>query len=64
MEHPHLVKDKINEINIRINDKEKSYVEYRYFTTVVYVMIAYINKLTIDIDNYDKVYDFFKSKEN
>ena len=61
MEHPALVKKKINEMNIRCNDKDNQYVFYRYFTTVVYVMIAYISKLTIEIDNYDKVYNYFKN---
>ena len=66
MEHPEMIIDSINKYNERINfsgeDKNKSYVIYRYFTTVVYVFIAYINGLTRKIDNYNDVLSFFKSK--
>ena len=69
MEHPRLVVDKINKMNDRINyknEKGKIITEcfYRYFTTVIYVFIAYINGLTIQIDNYDIVYNFFKEQSN
>lgn len=62
MEHPKLIKDKINIENERINckNKEESYVIFRYFTTVLYVAIAYANRLTSEIDNYELVYSFFK----
>lgn len=65
MEHPKLIKDKINLENIRYNsaNKEESYVIFRYFTTVLYVAIAYANKLTREIDNYNIVYSFFLSKK-
>lgn len=69
MEHPRLVVNKINKMNDRINyknEKGKIITEcfYRYFTTVIYVFIAYINGLTIQIDNYDIVYNFFKEQSN
>lgn len=65
MEHPGLIIPLINKYNERINldNKEESYVIYRYFTTVLYVAIAYINSLTIEIDNYQIVKDFFLSKK-
>lgn len=61
MEHPRLIIDKINQYNERVNCKDKkfSYVIYRYFSTVVYVAIANALSLTKDIDNYDKVRNFF-----
>ncbi len=65
LEHPELVKDKINSSNIRkttIDDKECSI--FRYFTTVLYVSIAYIKGLTKEIDNYEIVKKFFESKIN
>lgn len=64
MEHPRLIKDKINLENERVNckKKENSYVIFRYFTTVLYVAIAYANKLTNEIDNYEIVHSFFESK--
>ena len=49
-------------IRINCKDKEQSYVIYRYFSTVVYVAIAYTNGLTREIDNYENVYSFFKGK--
>ena len=66
MEHPHLVIEKINEKNIRKNYKsgDKTITEcyFEYFTTVVYVFIAFIFGLTNEINNYSKVKDFFESK--
>lgn len=61
MEHPGLIVKRINESNDRINcdDKRQSYVIYRYFSTVVYVAIAYANGLTKNIDNYSFVHSFF-----
>ena len=66
MEHPRLIKDKINMDNERVNceNKEESYVIFRYFTTVLYVAIAYANKLTNEIDNYEIVHSFFENKMN
>lgn len=65
MEHPRLVIEKINEKNIRNNYKSggKMITEchFEYFTTVVYVFIAFIFGLTSEINNYSKVKDFFKN---
>lgn len=65
MEHPNRILEFINKYNDRVNceDKEQSYVIYRYFSTVVYVAIAYANGLTREIDNYENVYSFFKEKQ-
>ena len=60
MNHPSLIINKINQNNIR----EESYVNYRYFTTVIYVCIAHALGLTKQIENYNDVYHFFKSKIN
>ena len=62
MEHPRRIVELINKYNDRVNceNKEKSYVIYRYFSTVVYVAIAYANGLTREIDNYTRVNSFFK----
>lgn len=64
MEHPNKIVEFINKYNDRINckDKEQSYVIYRYFSTVVYVAIAYANGLTKQIDNYQKVKEFLGRK--
>ncbi len=66
MEHPSLIVSKINELNERINypknSGKDSYVIYRYLTTVVYVFIAYVNRLTREIDNYKIVRRFFMTK--
>lgn len=64
MEHPSLLVDSVNRFNERINCKDKfsSYAIYRYFSTVVYVAIAYANGLTKDINNYDLVRNFFTKK--
>lgn len=68
MEHPKLIIDKIA-MNERVNYPKdsinKSYVIYRYYTTVVYVFIAFINGLTTRIDNYEDVKNYFvKFEEN
>lgn len=63
MEHPRLVVSKINAMNVRDFKDEKTgkiMVWYRYFTTVIYVCIAYILGLTKEIDNYQIVRDFFE----
>ena len=63
MNHPEFVLKKINELNERnyISDDDIP-VYYRYFTTVVYVCIAYIMGLTKEFENSDKVKSFFSSK--
>ena len=65
MEHPHLLLPKINELNDRtyIND-DYIPVVYRYFTTTVYVCIAYIKGLTKQIENSDEVINFFESQKH
>ena len=64
MEHPNLIVGKINELNIRVNckDKSASYVLCRYFSTVVYVAIADALSLTVQVDNYETVKSFFESQ--
>lgn len=64
MEHPQFILSKINELNERINiPGDIQSVYYRYFTTVIYVCIAYINGLVKEIDNVDLVRNyFFKNK--
>lgn len=62
MEHPSLVIDKINELNERRNWIEDgnnlSECIYRYYTTVIYVLLAFVFGLTVEIDNCSKVRDF------
>lgn len=62
MEHPHLVLEKVNKLNERVNmkDKKLSYVRYRYFTTVLYVAIANALNLTREIKNYRAILNFFE----
>ena len=59
IEHPRLVVDKINKSNIRNEDGS---AVYRYFTTVIYVAIAYIKGLTAKVDNYRDVRSFFEDE--
>lgn len=58
MEHPFLVINKINEEN----ERSEETVNYRYFTTVIYVCIAFALGLTKEINNYQTVYNFFENK--
>ena len=58
IEHPHLVVDQINQMNVRNDDGSAL---YRYFTTVVYVAIAYMKGLTAKVDNCKVVRDFFEA---
>lgn len=58
MEHPKLVIEAINKHNIRNIES----VVYRYFTTVVYVALAYISGSTREIDNYCIVKELLKKK--
>lgn len=62
MEHPEFVLKQINLLNDRTyitNDLQP--VIYRYFTTTLYVCIAYILGLTKEFDNSKIVEDFFLS---
>ena len=65
MEHPQFVLQKINLLNERtyINDDLQP-VLYRYFTTTIYVCVAYILGLTKEIDNGKIVEDFFLNHKN
>ncbi len=45
------------------NREEESYVVYRYFTTIIYVAIAYIKGLTREINNYKTVYYFIDTNK-
>lgn len=58
-EHPMLVIKKINDQNSRKTDKSAI---IRYFTTVIYVSIAYMKGLTREIDNYETVKRFFEER--
>lgn len=62
MEHPDYVLQQINLLNDRtyINDDLQPVV-FRYFTTTLYVCIAYILGLTKEIDNSEIVAEFFLS---
>lgn len=60
MEHPRLIIEMINRHNIRTD----SYVKYRYFTTVLYVVIANIFGLTKEIENYEVVERFLRETMN
>ena len=65
MEHPEYVLKQINLLNDRTyinNDLQP--VLYRYFTTTLYVCIAYILGLTKEIDNSKIVEDFFLNHKN
>lgn len=68
LEHPGLVIRRINELNVRhnyfINDVKYTECIYRYYTTVIYVMIAHIEGLTREIDNYQITLDFFTNNAN
>lgn len=59
MNHPEKVIRKVNEINIRSDDE----VLYRYFTTVVYVLIACIFGFNSDFDNYLRLREFLLSQK-
>ena len=56
MEHPQQIIEKINKENERTSRE----VVYRYFTTVVYVVIAVVFGLSREIENYESVRRFLK----
>lgn len=58
LEHPNLVINKINKENKRTSKT----VVYRYYTTVIYVAVAYILGLTKEINNYKVVRRYFIRK--
>ena len=60
MEHPEFVLQQINLLNERTyTNQDLQPVLYRYFTTTLYVCIAYILGLTKEVDNSKIVEDFF-----
>lgn len=61
MEHPKLLIKKHFENNNIYNKDGIDHYIIRYYTTVIYVMIAQINELTLKIDNYDAVYNYFSN---
>lgn len=62
LEHPEFVLQQINLLNDRTYiSHDLQPVLYRYFTTTLYVCIAYILGLTKEIDNSEIVADFFLS---
>ena len=65
MDHPSFVIEMINNCNERkYIDNDHQPVIYRYFTTVVYVCVAFINGLTKDINNVEIVKQFFEKHNN
>ena len=65
MEHPDFVLEQINKFNERtFISNDILPVIYRYFTTTLYVCIAYIMGLTKQIDNSDEVIKFFESQKH
>ena len=61
MQHPAFVVEEINKQNTRTYvSKDVIPVKYRYFTTVVYVCIAYMLGLTKEFENVEQVKQFFQ----
>lgn len=62
MEHTGRIIELINERNIRVNcvDPKDSYAIYRYFSTVIYVAIAYAAGLARETRDYQRVVEFFE----
>ena len=64
MEHPKKIIEFDRKYNMRTGStKDDFYLYIRYYSTVIYVIIATIKKLTVEIDNYKVVRDFFKKYE-
>lgn len=59
MEHPRLVVDMVN----RKNNRTETVVVYRYFTTVLYVLLANIFGLTKQIENVGTVESFLSEND-
>ena len=62
MEHPYLIKEFINKHNKRVNNPNESYVIYRYYSTVLYVFLAFIKGLTIQINNFKIVKEYLEKR--
>ena len=61
MEHPQLIINKVNKLNIReLKDNNEVEFCYRYFSTVVYVCVAHILGLTKEIENAQLLRDFLQ----
>ena len=56
MNHPSEIIEFINKNNTRDNDK--GFVEYRYFSTVVYTVLGFVSGLTKKINNYSDVRNY------
>lgn len=62
--HPEFVVNKINKLNLRTTlAKNIEPVEYRYFTTVIYVCFAYIFKIDKYENNAQKLIEFFEQQK-
>ncbi len=61
MEHPRMIVEKSNLLNICHNGKsdDEKYVIINLFTTVLYVFVAYIMGATREIENYETVRKLF-----
>ena len=63
MEHPDFVLEQINELNERkFESNDCLPVVYRYFTTTLYVCLAYILGLTKEMENAQRVIEFFEGQ--
>lgn len=62
MNHPNEIIDYINEKNVRDNFNHR--VIYRYFSTVVYCVLAYVLGLTKEIENYNVLREYLEGQIN
>ncbi len=63
MEHPQLIINMINKLNIReLNKDNQVHFYYRYFSTVIYVCVAFILGLTKEEENVEIFKKFLKEK--
>ncbi len=63
MEHPQLIINMINKLNIRkLNKDNQVHFYYRYFSTVIYVCVAFILGLTKEEENVEILKKFLKEK--
>lgn len=60
MEHPQEIIEFINKNNIRHNEKNNTYVLYKYFSSVFYVILAFIAGKTREIDNFEEVKKYYE----
>lgn len=64
MEHPQRIIEFINKNNIRNNEEDDKYVFYKYFSSVFYIILAFIAGKTREIDNYEEVRKFYEVIKN